>query len=100
MLNNMVFSAPSSTVTSGDNAIVDKASMTYVSTVSAFLHLYITICTICVIIIRGLFILHPIFHCGLYCRAVSITNNLCTKQGNSSIFERKISGLYVYIYKP
>ena len=28
---------------------------------------------------------YPIFHCGLYCRAVSVTDNLCTKQGNSSI---------------
>ena len=30
---------------------------------------------------------------GLYYRVVSITNNLCTKQGNSSIFEPKILGL-------
>ena len=35
----------------------------------------------------------PIFHCGLYCRAVSIANNLCTKQGKPSIFEPKIRGL-------
>ena len=35
------------------------------------------------IIIRGLYILYPIFYCGLYCRAVSISNNFCTKQGNS-----------------
>jgi hypothetical protein len=34
-----------------------------------------------------------IFHCGLYCRAVSIANNLCTKQGKPSIFEPKIRGL-------
>ena len=38
-------------------------------------------------------IFHPIFHCNLYCRAVSITDNLCTKQGNSSIFFSKIRGL-------
>ena len=30
------------------------------------------------------FLLH--FHCGLYCRAVSVADNLYTKQGNSSIF--------------
>ena len=36
---------------------------------------------------------YPIFHCGLYCKAVSITDNLCTKQENSSIFEPKIRGL-------
>ena len=45
------------------------------------------------IITRGLYIFYPIFHCGLYCRAVSITDNLCTKQGNSSIFEPKFRGL-------
>ena len=33
------------------------------------------------IISRGLY---TIFHCSLYCRVVSITDNLCTKQGNSS----------------
>ena len=27
----------------------------------------------------------PHFHCGLYCRAVTITDNLCIKQENSSI---------------
>ena len=37
---------------------------------------------------------YPIFHCGLYCRAVSVTDNLCTKQGNSSIFGLKIRSLY------
>ena len=37
------------------------------------------------IISRGLYIFYPIFHCGLYCRAVSIADNLCTKQGNSSM---------------
>ena len=42
------------------------------------------------IISRGLYTFHPIFQCSLYCRAVIITDNLCTKQGNSSIFEPKI----------
>ena len=32
------------------------------------------------IISRGLYIFYPIFHCGLYCRAVSVTDNLCSKQ--------------------
>ena len=27
-----------------------------------------------------LFIFYPIFQCGVHCRAVSITDNLCTKQ--------------------
>ena len=45
------------------------------------------------IITRGLYIFYPIFHCSLYCRAVSVTDNLCTKQGNSSIFGSKICGL-------
>ena len=45
------------------------------------------------IITRGLYIFYPIFHCGLYCRAVSVTDNLCTKPGNSSIFGSKIRGL-------
>ena len=44
------------------------------------------------IITRGLYIFYPIFHCGLYCRAVSVTDNLCTKQVNSSIFGSKIRG--------
>ena len=26
---------------------------------------------------RGLYIFYPIFHCGLYCRAVNTTDNLC-----------------------
>ena len=47
----------------------------------------------CAIIRHGLYIFYPIFHCGLYCRAVSITDNLCTKQGNSSIFKPKFCGL-------
>jgi hypothetical protein len=45
------------------------------------------------IIGRGSYIFYPIFHCGLYCRAVSIIDNLCANQGNSSIFEPKICGL-------
>ena len=45
------------------------------------------------IITRGLYISYSIFHCGLYCRAVSVIDNLCTKQGNSSIFWSKIRGL-------
>ena len=31
----------------------------------------------------------PIFHCGLYCRVFSITDNSFTKQGNSSFFAIK-----------
>jgi hypothetical protein len=42
--------------------------------------------------VRGLYIFDPIFHCGLYCRVVNITDNLCNKQGNSSIFGPKIRG--------
>ena len=45
------------------------------------------------IISRGLYTFYPIFHCGLYCRAVSITENLCTKNGNSLNFGPKIRGL-------
>ena len=44
------------------------------------------------IISHGSYTFYPIFNCGLYCRAVSITDNLCTKQVNSSIFEPKIRG--------
>ena len=32
---------------------------------------------------------YPSFHCGLYCRAVSVTDNLFTKQGNSSFLGLK-----------
>ena len=39
-----------------------------------------------VIISRSLYISNPIFLCRLYWKVVSITDNLCTKQGNSSIF--------------
>jgi hypothetical protein len=45
------------------------------------------------IISHGLYNFYFIFHCGLYCKAVNITDNLYTKQGNSSIFEPKIHGL-------
>ena len=38
------------------------------------------------IISRVLYIFYFIFHCGLYCRVVSVTNNLCTKLGNSLNF--------------
>ena len=43
------------------------------------------------IITRSLYIFYPIFHCGLYCRAVSVTDNLCTKNGNSSFLSLKSS---------
>ena len=36
------------------------------------------------IISRDLYNFYPIFHCGLYSKAANITDNLCTKQGNSS----------------
>ena len=45
------------------------------------------------IISLSLYIFYPIFHYGVYIRAVSITDNLYTKQGNSSIFGPKICGL-------
>ena len=45
-----------------------------------------------VVITSVLYLFHPILHCGLNCRAVSVTDNLCTKQGNSSIFGSKIRG--------
>ena len=45
------------------------------------------------IISHDLYIFYPIFHCGLYCRAVNIADNLCTKQGNSSTFWPEIRGL-------
>jgi len=44
------------------------------------------------IISRDFYIFYPIFHCALYCRAVSVAGNLYTKQGNSSIFGPKICG--------
>ena len=39
----------------------------------------------CAIITRSLYFFYPIFHCRLYCRAVSVTDNICTEQLNSSI---------------
>ena len=45
------------------------------------------------IISCGLYNSYPIFHYSLYCRAINITNYLCTKQGNSLIFGPKIRGL-------
>ena len=38
---------------------------------------------------RGLYTFYPIFHYCLYCSAASITNNICTKQGNFSILPLK-----------
>ena len=43
------------------------------------------------IISRALYIFYPIFHCGLYCRAVTTKVNLYTKQGNSDYFRQKYS---------
>ena len=31
------------------------------------------------IITHGLYFFYPIFHCGLYCREVTVTDSLCTK---------------------
>ena len=45
------------------------------------------------IINRGLYIFTPFFIAVLYCRVVSITDNVSTKQENSSIFGPKIRGL-------
>ena len=45
------------------------------------------------IITRILYTFYPIFHCGLYCRVASVTDKICTKQGNSSISGSKVSGL-------
>ena len=47
------------------------------------------------IITCGLYIFYIIFYCGSYCRVVSVTDNLCAKQGNSSIFGSKIHGLWL-----
>ena len=44
----------------------------------------------CTIITCGLYIFYPIFHCSLYCRALSVTDNLCPKQENSSMFGSEI----------
>ena len=40
-----------------------------------------------------LYIFYPIFHCGLSCRAVSDSDYLFSKEGNSSIFGSKIRSL-------
>ena len=40
----------------------------------------------CAIITRGLYIFYPSFHCGLYQRAVYITDHLCTKNLEFFIF--------------
>ena len=45
------------------------------------------------IISRGLYIFYPIIHCGLYRRAVIITDHVYTEKGNPSIFGPKIRGL-------
>ena len=49
--------------------------------------------TVSAIINCGLYIFYPIFHCGLYCIAVSVTDNLGCNQGNFSMFGSKIRGL-------
>ena len=46
------------------------------------------------IISHGFHNFYPIFLFGLYCRAASTTDNLCTKKGNSSIAGSKIRGLH------
>ena len=43
------------------------------------------------IITRGLYILYPIFHCGLYCRAISVTDNYVLNKEILQIFGSKIS---------
>ena len=43
---------------------------------------------------QRVYIFYPIFHGSLYCRVVIVTDNLFTKQGNSSIFGSKIRNLY------
>ena len=40
-----------------------------------------------------LFVDYPIFHCGLYIRVVSNTDNLDTKQDFFSFFDPEIHGL-------
>ena len=49
----------------------------------------------CAILTRGLYIFYPIFHAVCIVeRLVTIySDNLCTKQENSSIFGSKIRGL-------
>ena len=40
--------------------------------------------------LRNHSLLRSFYYRSLYCRAVSVTDNLCSKQGNSSIFWSKI----------
>ena len=49
-------------------------------------------CTLA-IISRGLYIFYAIYHCSLYCRAVSITDNFCTKE--ESLQFRGLKSRYV-----
>jgi hypothetical protein len=51
------------------------------------------------IISRGLYISYTVFHCGLYSKAVSTTDNLCINQENSSILGLKIHGLSLTGFK-
>ena len=44
-------------------------------------------------ICRGLYTFHLPFHCGLYCTAVSIIENLSTKNENCLNFGPKLHGL-------
>ena len=46
------------------------------------------------IITRGLYIVYPIYHFGLYWRVTYITDKSCTKNGNSSFVKPKIPTLY------
>ena len=43
----------------------------------------------CAILSHGLYVFYPIVHCGLYCRAVNITDNVFAKKGNSSFLGLK-----------
>ena len=48
----------------------------------AVLHMQVDLCSMYrtrAIITRGLYFFYPIFHCGLYCREVTVTDSLCTK---------------------
>ena len=57
---------------------------TYVSwgVIESSLFTLFSICRTLAIISLGLYIFYPSIQCGLYTRAVNITDNLCTKQGN------------------
>ena len=61
----------------------------YTEVILADMHTYHTHA----IITRSLYIFYPIFHCGLSCRAGSVTDDLCSKHENSSILGSKIRGL-------